>query len=196
MKNNLSYLFRKAIELEIVSNPASLFGSWKDSHRSAMIPSRHEYARPSKYVCDPVPLSLQREIKRYEEWSTRAVNRERPKSLQKRAITFSHHRRTILCIGGYLTKFNGLDSDSITLLTVVEAKNVISYIEWYIGQQGKYTGGCAGVLGRVVALGKYLQISLAFSNKQPSSMPGSVRFEISGQVLVHQKKLETKVSDG
>lgn len=174
LKNNVSYVLRKAVEHQVISPLNSELASWKESNPTNKMPKRNENVFPHKYIMDPVPQSLDQEIAEYENWSTRINNRARPKRLRKRAISFSHHRRTILCAAGYLVRFRGLKSASMNLLTIIEPKNAIDYVEWYIEQQSKFTAGASSILGRIIAIAKYVEIS-GQSSKQKSLAQRRIR---------------------
>ena len=159
LKNNVSYVIRSAIDREIIGQVPGPLASSKGTNRiTKTINTRHESVKSSKYILDPVPHSLEQEIADYETWSTRTVNRDRPDSLRKRAVTFAHHRGTLLRAAGYLVKYRGLQSESISLSTLTEPENAINFIDWCIEQQRRFTG-CARVnLARLIVLGKYLSI--------------------------------------
>jgi hypothetical protein len=159
LKNNISYLLRKAIEHEILPPLGLELASWKSAKRFKNLPRRNENVFPPEYILKTIPLSLEHEIKEYETWSTKIHNRMRPKSLRKRPISFRSHRRTILLEAGFLIKNKGVRKESITLLSLIEPTNVIDYVEWYIEQQGRHTAGSSGTLGRLIAIAKYLEIT-------------------------------------
>jgi hypothetical protein len=174
LKNNVSYVVRKAIEYRIISPLANELASWKESNNGSEKPKRNENVLPDKYVIDPVPQPLNHEIAEYENWSTRIYNRARPKRLRKRTLSFSHHRRAILCAAGYLVKFKGLKPESVSLRTLIEPANAIDYVEWYITQQGRFTAGAASQLGRMIAIAKYVEI-ISQSSKQKSLVQRRIR---------------------
>jgi hypothetical protein len=160
LKNNVSYVIRKAIELEIISPLAAELASWSESNSTTLMPKRNESVYAAKYIIDPVPQRLGQEIKEYENWSTRINNRMRPKRLQKRPITFYHHRHTILLEAGYLVKFRGLEAEAINLLILIEPNNAIDYVEWGIERQKRHTKGSEAILTRIIALARYLEITV------------------------------------
>jgi hypothetical protein len=129
-----------------------------ESIKTKKITRRHEWAKPSKYILDPVPHSLEQEIADYEKWSTKIVNRDRPDNQKKRAVTFANHRGTILRAAGYLVKYRGLERKSISLSTLTEPENAINFIDWFIEQQGRFTASAGLNLARLIVLGKYLSI--------------------------------------
>jgi hypothetical protein len=174
LKNNVSYVVRKAIELEIVSPLAGELASWNGSNPMSLVPKRNENIHPEKYIIDPVPQSLAQKIADYETWSTRLNNRVRPNSLRKRAVTFFDHRQTLLREAGYLVKFKGLNPSFITLSTLIEPSHAIDFVEWRIEQQNRYTAGSAAVLYRILVLAKYLMIC-AQSSQQRRVIQRSMR---------------------
>ena len=93
LKNNVSYLIRTAVNHEIIGQMPAQFANSKTTYtiKTYNITSRNESSRPGKYIVDPVPDALVQELTDYEIWSTKLVNRHRPDSLKKRAISFSQH---------------------------------------------------------------------------------------------------------
>jgi hypothetical protein len=166
LKNNVSYVLRKAIELDVISPLAAELASWKESNPTTLMPKRNESVYPAKFVIDPVPQRLEQEIAEYENWSTRINNRMRPKRLQKRPISFYHHRQTILLEAGYLVKFRGLKAEAIDLLTLIEPNNAIDYVEWCIERQKRHTKGSEAILSRIIVLARYLEITVQTSELQ------------------------------
>jgi hypothetical protein len=163
LKNNVSYILRKATELGIVSAiPAERLSSWKGSNK-LLRPARNEHTTPEKYVLDAVPVSLRTEINAYEIWSTSISTRQRPKTLKKRRVTFENHCRTILLEAGYLVKFKGFNPVSIGLSTLIDPLNAINYIEWCIEQQGRFTMGAESNLSRIISIARYLELSCTSS---------------------------------
>src|SRR6266508_48707 len=160
LKNNVSFVLRKAIELGVVSPLAEELDSWRESNPKKLMPKRNESIYSDKYAIDPLPHRLEEEIAAYENWSTKIINRDRPRQLRKRPITFFHHRQTLVREAGYLVKCKGLKRESITLLKLVDSKNAIDYVEWCIERQGKHTKGSVAVLSNIIALARYLEISL------------------------------------
>ena len=160
LKNNVSYVIRSAVNREIIGQVPGPLASDKNSNtiKSKKITCRHEWVRPSKYILDPIPHSLAQEISDYETWSTRIVNRDRPDNLKKRAVTFANHRGTILRAAGYLVKYRGLQSESISLSTLTEPENAINFTDWFIEQQRRFTASAGLNLARLIVLGKYLSI--------------------------------------
>ncbi len=159
LKNNVSYVIRSAVERKVISQLPGPLASSKDTNSiTSYINTRRESVKPTKYIIDPVPHSLAREITAYETWSTRIVNRERPDSLRKRAITFGEHRATILRAAGYLVKYRGQKPESIDLLTLTDPENAINFIDWCVEQQGRFTASAAMYLARLMVLAKYLSI--------------------------------------
>jgi hypothetical protein len=163
LKNNVSFALRKAVELGIISSDRELL-SPRTQPTFRDRPTRHEHAIPSKYILDPIPESLLREIDEYETWSTKIVNPARPKTLFKRKVSFARHRDGLLYLAGYLVKFHGVDRDSINLCTLISGNNAIDYITWYIEQQGKITRGAFINLACYIVLAKYLLIILRSDN--------------------------------
>ena len=160
LKNNVSYVIRSAVEQEIIGQVPGPLESYKNSNsiKTKKITCRNEWAKPSKYILDPVPHSLEREITDYQTWSTKIVNRDRPDNQKKRAVTFANHRGTILRAAGYLVKYRGLKGESISLSTLTEPENAINFIDWFIEQQGRFTASAELNLARLIVLGKYLSI--------------------------------------
>lgn len=161
LKNNISYLIRTAVAHEIIKPLAGQLASSKtvNTIKTKQITRRREWSNPGKYVLDPVPDYLSRELSAYETWSTKIVNRERPDALKKRPITFSHHKGTLLRAAGYLVKFRGFEPESISLSTLSDPDNGISYIEWSIEQQGRFTVAAAMNVERIIVMAKYLSIT-------------------------------------
>jgi hypothetical protein len=166
LKNNVSYILRKAIELDVISPLAADLASWSESNPMTLMPKRNESVYPAKFVIDPVPQRLAQEIAEYENWSTRINNRMRPKRLQKRPISFYHHRQTILLEAGYLVKFRGLKAEAIGLLILIEPNNAIDYVEWCIERQKRHTKGSEAILSRIIVLARYLEITVQTSEQQ------------------------------
>ncbi|MFN2511738.1 MAG: hypothetical protein ABR568_09880, partial [Pyrinomonadaceae bacterium] len=165
LKNNVSYVLRKASGLGIVSAiPSEQLTSWKGSNK-LLRPARNEHTVPEKYILDAIPPLLQREIAAYEIWSISVSNRQRPKSLQKRPVTLQNHRRTILLEAGYLVKFRGVKPRSIDLLLLVDPTNAINYVEWCIEQQGRFTMGSEATISRIISIARYLQLSCKLAEK-------------------------------
>ncbi|HVS82000.1 MAG TPA: tyrosine-type recombinase/integrase [Pyrinomonadaceae bacterium] len=160
LKNNVSYVIRSAVDREIIGQVAGPLESYKNSNsiKSKQITCRHEWAKPSKYILDPIPHPLEQEITDYETWSTKIVNRDRPENQKKRAVTFANHRGTILRAAGYLVKYRGLQGESISLSTLTEPDNAINFIDWFIEQQRRFTASAELNLARLIVLGKYLSI--------------------------------------
>lgn len=165
LKNNVSFVLRKAAESGIVS-PLTELASWKDSNDTRLMPRRNEHIVSPKYKIDAVPPSLEKEIAVYREWSTRITNRTRPKTLRKRPISFRHHRATILQAAGYLVKYKRIEDNCITLLTIVDPKNAIDYVEWRIEQQRKYTAGAGIALAHIASIARYLEITAQSSEQK------------------------------
>jgi hypothetical protein len=201
LKNNVSFLLRKAISVEIIS-PFAELASWKECNPTQR-PKRNEARFSPKYVLDPVPHPLEQEFVEYKRWSTKIVNRARPKRLRKRTVSFLHHRDTLLRVAGYLVKFKDLKPESITLLTLIESQNAIDYLEWYIEQQGKHTSGSVTVLSRIISLAKYLEIIIQDPNqtsriqhwlleigKFRSSLPAPVKVEAKDKRWLSIDQLE------
>jgi len=158
LKNNVSFVLRKAIELGVISPLAAELASWRESNPIRLMPRRNESIYSHKYAIDPLPHRLEEEIAEYESWSTKINNRVRPKRLRKRPVTFVHHREVILREAGYLVKFKGLKGESITLLTLVDPTNAIDYVESCIERQKRHTKGSVSVLSTIIALARYLEI--------------------------------------
>jgi integrase-like protein len=160
LKNHVSYLIRTAVTHEIIGQMPAQFANSKTTYtiKTNNITSRNESSRPGKYVVDPVPDTLAQELTDYEIWSTKLVNRHRPDSLKKRAISFSQHKSTLLRAAGYLVKFRRWHAKSISLSTLTEPDNAIGYIDWCIEQQGRFTRTAVVNLARLIVLGKYLSI--------------------------------------
>jgi hypothetical protein len=167
LKNNVSFILRTAVSEGMISPHAEL-ASWKDSNSAKRLPKRNEVKHPSKYVIDPVPSSLEQELADYEQWCTKVVNRARPRRMQKRPVSFFHHRVGLLHEAGYLVKFRGLRPESITLLTLIEPNNAIGYVEWYIEQQGRHTSGSVSLISYITGLAKYLEIKVEGSKQKPN----------------------------
>jgi hypothetical protein len=161
LKNNISYLIRTAVAHEIIKPLAGQLASSKtvNTIKTKQITRRREWSNPGKYVLDPVPDCLSRELSAYETWSTKIVNRDRPDALKKRPITFSHHKGTLLRAAGYLVKFRDFEPESISLSTLSDPDNAISYIEWSIEQQGRFTVAAAMNVERIIVMAKYLSIT-------------------------------------
>lgn len=166
LKNNVSYVLRKAVELGVISPLTAEFASWRESNPTKLMPKRNESVYSVKYAIDPLPQRLEQEIAEYENWSTKPVNRSRPKSLRKRPITFLHHRQTILQEAGYLVKFKGLKGESLTLSTLIDPNNAINFVDWGIERQGRHTAGSVAVLSRIISLARYLEISVQGSDQE------------------------------
>jgi hypothetical protein len=160
LKNNVSFVIRKAVELEIIGQVPGRLASYKNSNKikSRKITCRNEWVKPSKYILDPVPLSLMQEITDYHTWSTKIVNRDRPDNLRKRAYTFANHQGTLLRAAGYLVTHRGLHCESIRLSTLTEPENALNFIDWFIEQQKRFTASADLVLARLIALARYLSI--------------------------------------
>ena len=159
LKNNVSYVIRSAIDREIIGQVPGPLASSKGTYRiTKTINTRHESVKSSKYILDPVPHSLEQEITNYETWSTRIVNRDRPDNLKKRVVTFANHRGTLLRAAGYLVKYRGLQSESISLSTLTEPENAINFVDWCIERQRRFTASAGIYLARLIVLGKYLSI--------------------------------------
>lgn len=165
LKNNVSFVLRKALELGIISSPEELFSSKTGSRPFGKRPRRHEHVISSKYILDPIPFRLTEEIRECEAWSTKIVNPARPGKLLKRPVSFESHRKAALHVAGYLVKFKGFDRDSINLSTLISGSNPFDYIAWYIEQQGRVTGGALAKLSKVNVLARYLLIT-AHSDKK------------------------------
>jgi len=167
LKNNISYLIRTAIDHEIIGPVPGQLASSKTANiiKTRQLTARNEWLHPGKYILDPVPDALVQELTEYETWSTKIVNRHRPDNLKKRAITFSNHRGTLLRAAGFLVKFRRLQPESICLSTLSEPDNAISYIDWSIEQQGRFTAAAHMNLARLIALARYLGI-IAQSSEQ------------------------------
>jgi hypothetical protein len=161
LKNNISYLIRTAVAHEIIKPLAGELASSKtvNTIKVKNITLRREWINPGKYVLDPVPDCLFKELSDYETWSTKIVNRERPDTLKKRPVTFSHHKGTLLRAAGYLVKFRAFEPESISLSTLSDPDNAISYIEWSIEQQGRFTVAAAMNVERLIVMAKYLSIT-------------------------------------
>jgi hypothetical protein len=157
LKNNVSFVLRKAEELEIASRPPDL-ASWKDSNDTRLMPRRKEHIVSPTYKLKSVPPELNEEIVAYEKWSTCIVNRNRPRTLKKRPISFRQHRDTILQACGYLARHKGVHESALNLLAIVEPKSLFDYVEWRSEQQGRYTKGVATALALLAAIAHYLEI--------------------------------------
>lgn len=168
LKNNISYLIRTAVTNEIIRPLPGLLASSKTANpvKRKQITVRSESINPGKYILDPVPDCLIQELSDYGTWSTKIVNRDRPDTLKKRAISFSHHKGTLLRAAGFLVKFRGLDPQSMSLSTLSEPDNVTSYIEWAIEQQGRFTAAAATNVRRLIVLARYLSITAQSSERQ------------------------------
>ncbi len=168
LKNNVSYLIRTAVDHEIIQPVPGKIASSKTANkiRTRQITLRNESIHPGKYVLDPVPDSLIKELSDYESWSTKIVNRNRPDTLKKRAITFASHRSNLLRAAGFLVKFRGLEAASISLSTLSDPDNAVSYTEWFIEQQGRFTVAAAMNIGRLVVLARYLSITAQSREQQ------------------------------
>lgn len=103
------------------------------------------------------------------------VNRDRPDNLKKRAITFFNHRGTLLRTAGYLVKYRRLEAESICLATLTDPDNAISYIDWFIEQQGRFTGAADLNLARLIALSRFLSIV--------SNQPRNKRYSTNGLLI-------------
>ncbi len=160
LKNNVSYVIRRAIYKGVIGEVAGPLASSKDCNTigRGCLTARHESVKPSKYTLKPVPDSLDQEITDYETWSTRTVNRDRPDSLRKRAVSFANHRLTILRAAGYLVKYSGLQPESITLSILTEPENAMNFIDWRIEQQSKFTASVHQDVAQLIVLAKYLSI--------------------------------------
>jgi hypothetical protein len=159
LKNNVSYVIRTAMDQEVIGQVQGPLASSKNCNKiPSRLVSRGESVKSNKYILDPVPHSLSQEINKYETWSTRIVNRDRPDNLKKRAVTFTNHRGTILRAAGYLVKYRGLQPESISLSTLTEPENATNFIDWCIEQQGRFTATAAVNIARLIVLGKYLSI--------------------------------------
>jgi integrase len=111
-----------------------------------------------KFAANKSLQSLGQEITDYETWSTRTVNRDRPDSLRKRAVSFANHRLTILRAAGYLVKYSGLQPESITLSMLTEPENAMNFIDWRIEQQSRFTASVHQDVAQLIVLAKYLSI--------------------------------------
>jgi hypothetical protein len=145
-------LIRTAVAHEIIKPLAGELASSKtvNTIKAKNITLRREWLNPGKYVLDPIPGCLFKELSDYEIWSTKIVNRERPDTLKKRPVTFSHHKGTLLRAAGYLVKFRAFEPESISLSTLSDPDNAISYIEWSIEQQGRFTISAAMNVERLI----------------------------------------------
>jgi hypothetical protein len=161
LKNNISYLIRTAVVHEVIKPVPGQLASSKSVNKikTKQITLRREWINPGKYVLDPVPDHLVKELSDYETWSTKIVNRDRPESLKKRAITFFQHKGTLLREAGFLVRFKGFNAESISLSTLSDPDNAISYIEWTIEQQGRFTVSASMNIARLIILARYLSIT-------------------------------------
>jgi hypothetical protein len=161
LKNNISYLIRTAVAHEIIKPLAGELASSKSVNtiKTKNFTQRREWINPGKYVLDPVPDGLFKELLDYETWSTKIVNRDRPESLKKRAITFFHHKGTLLREAGFLVRFKGFNAESVSLSTLSDPDNAITYIEWTIEQQGRFTVSALMNVARLIILARYLSIT-------------------------------------
>lgn len=161
LKNNISYLLRIGMELDLLSNDLDGLTSWKTSKRvsARRTLGYFEYTIPKPYALKSLPENLARDIRKYEQWSTRVVNRERPRSLHKRPITFRAHIRALEKLAGFLVNHKGHNASNVTLSMLGEAEHIMSYLDWYIEQQGRFTQGAAGTLAVLTAVNRYLGLT-------------------------------------
>lgn len=162
LKNNISYLLRVGMESQILSSTdLDELKSWKTSNRVSAKRSvgYAEYTIPRPYALKSFPDNLARDVKKYEQWSTRLVNRERPRSLHKRPITFRAHIRALEKLAGFLVNHKGFNASDITLSMLGEADHIMAYLDWYIEQQGRFTQGAAGTLAVLTAMNRYLALT-------------------------------------
>ncbi|HYR75736.1 MAG TPA: hypothetical protein VEM96_07810 [Pyrinomonadaceae bacterium] len=159
LKNNVSFALRRAVELGIISPQQELLSAKTQPRNFHKRPLRHEYVISSKYILDPIPIGLTKEVSEYEVWSTKIVNPARPGNLLKRQASFKSHRRDLLQLAGYLVKFKGFDRDSITLTTLITGSNPFDFLTWYIERQGRVTRGAILHLAVVTVLARYLLIT-------------------------------------
>ena len=159
LKNNLSFVFRTAVALGLVSDASGHLLSWKTATRNLEnYEGRQESVRGEPYRIRPIPSQLQSQLIDYETWSTNTVNRTRPQRLRKRPVTFDFHRTLLLRIAGFLVINKGFNPEDLTLRTIVEPHNVMDYVDWYIEKQRRVTRGAPDTVSRCLAILHYLLI--------------------------------------
>jgi hypothetical protein len=157
LKNNISFVLRKAIEKKLVTPPSAELLLLEQTRRS--IPKRRESVFTKRYRIDPIPPLLSEQIDEYRVWSTKLYNRARPKRLKKRPISFKQHEVCILRMAGFLVSQKGMSPESLTLMSIADSDNAIDFVEWCMKRQGKHTAGTANLLSQISAIAKYLEIN-------------------------------------
>lgn len=158
LKSNVSLFLRKTEELKIACPPPEL-ASWKNSNDTRQMPKRNEHTVSPTYKLKKLPRRLENEIATYQKWSTSTVVRGRPKSLKKRPISFRQHLEAIAQACGYLVNYKTFRTCDLSLLSIVDPKNLFDYIEFRCELQGQYTKGVANALAHLGAIAHYLEIT-------------------------------------
>lgn len=156
LKHDVKYVLGKAEELGLISRAALELVSWRDRKMNTMPRRNENIVCSAEDVLKPIPPSLEKEMADYERWSTKRINRNRPKSLRKRSISFSIHRKILLHLARYLMSKN-IRANSIRLLDLIKPKNASDYIEWRIETQQRYTRGSSRSLACIIVLARYLE---------------------------------------
>jgi hypothetical protein len=167
-KNNITYVFRKAVEAGLLPTSAVELPSWRRARKALSnlyggirVPPRGECQFTKKYILDPVPSTLAAEFETYRIWCTSQFNPERPNSLKRRMTTHINAHDGLLRIAGFLVKYRNVAPDSLTLAALCEPNNVKEFLGWFIEARGKSTATSSKASQYAQTLARYFSLSAA-----------------------------------
>jgi hypothetical protein len=141
LKNNIRFLLQQGIDLGYLTPPDTGLHSWREARRVAQgwKPKRGEQGAVAKYALWPLPPPLAAEFQAFAEWSSASYAPDRPRRLQKRAISLFRYERFISRIAGFAHRVQGLDAERLTLIDITDPERLNQFAAWWIARRGKVT---------------------------------------------------------
>jgi integrase len=161
LKNNIGWLIRKGLELELIEPFERPLASWRDAPRlgAHWMPHRRDSQTKPKgedaYHLRPLPPRLAEEVAQYATWSTDLYAPGRPAHIKKRPITMQAHYVAIGAIAGYLVSIQQRDPQSLTLQALTQPDVVEAFVAWWVTRRGKVTRTIKQWLASLKVLAQY-----------------------------------------
>jgi hypothetical protein len=164
IKNDVSFILRKAAEFELIVTNTPLLANWKEARmvlkpQNHRLPTRKESHCSEKYILDPVPKSLEQEFAVYREWCVSEYSPKRPRTLKRKPVSYNLAEDNLLRLAGFLVKFKSFSPDKITLKTLCIPQNVEDFVEWFVNERGKTTSTVTKLCACARTLARYLELT-------------------------------------
>jgi integrase len=164
VKNDVSFVLRNAVKLALIETKDIKLASLREARKASSQykqgrPKRGEMIVNEKYILDPIPSNVQRDLDEYHTWCTAEFTTKRPRSLKRRPISHYNQTKHLLRLAGYLVKFEGVPAGGLALSDLTIPQFLENYVNWYIKSRGKCTVSVTSICSASQTLAKYFQIT-------------------------------------